>query len=591
MENDAGEQIHEEKKTAGGLLMIKRFLHYYKPYIGLFLLDMGAAILYSLLSIIFPTLTRELLKTYIPDKNFQAMIITFTAMLGIYVANSFLDYIRLRWGHIMGVNIETDMRTDLFSHVQKLSMTYFDTSKTGHIMSRMTNDLFQIAEVAHHGPEDFIISLLTIICAYAVMFSYSVPLSLISLAGMPLMLIWGLTMGKRMKLKNRATRAVVAEVNSTVENSIQGIREVKSFTSEDFQSSKFGHSNDELKFRKSSQYRTMADYHSIMQLLRNLYYFNTIVGGAILMYKDIIQGYDLVTFLLFVSVVLAPIDRMIQFVDQLQQGMASFERFQEVMDIQPAISDAPGAKNLVVANGDIQYKDVSFRYNDKDGEVVGSITMNIKGGSKIGIAGESGAGKTTIVSLLPRFYEITGGVITIDGQDITQVTQESLRRSIGIVQQNVFLFDDTIRENLRYGKSDSTDEEIWAALKAADLDEFVRSLPDGLETQVGERGTRLSGGQRQRLSIARVFLKNPPILIFDEATSSLDSESESQIQEAFARLSKGRTSLVIAHRLTTIMDADQIFVLQKGRIIEQGTHRELLSIDGQYAKLCSKQEF
>lgn len=261
------------------------------------------------------------------------------------------------------------------------------------------------------------------------------------------------------------------------------------------------------------------------------------------------------------------------------------------MDIQPSISDAPGAKELVVANGDIQYKDVSFRYNDKDGEVVGNITMNIKGGSKIGIAGESGAGKTTIVSLLPRFYEITGGVITIDGQDITQVTQESLRRSIGIVQQNVFLFDDTIRENLRYGKSDATEDEIRAALKAADLDEFIRSLPDGLETQVGERGTRLSGGQRQRLSIARVFLKNPPILIFDEATSSLDSESESQIQEAFARLSKGRTSLVIAHRLTTIMDADQIFVLRKGRIIEQGTHRELLSIGGQYAKLCSKQEF
>ncbi|MDD2231352.1 MAG: ABC transporter ATP-binding protein [Sphaerochaetaceae bacterium] len=570
--------------------MIKKFIHYYKPYKGLFALDMGAATIYSLLSILFPMLTRELLKTYIPEMNFKAMAITFAMMLAIYLTSFLMDYIRFRWGHVMGTMMETDMRSDLFSHLQKLSVTYFDTSKTGHIMSRMTNDLFQMAETAHHGPEDLILSVLTIVGAYAVMFSYSVPLSLISLIVMPPMLLWGIFMGRKMKSKNKDTRAMVAEVNATVENSIQGIREVKSFTSEPFQSEKFEQSNSRLKDKKSDQYKTMASYHSVVALLRNLYYFTTVVGGAILIYKNMIEAYDLVTFLLFVSVVLTPIDRMIQFVDQLQQGMASFERFEEIMEIQPSIKDAPDAVELDVTSGDIRYSEVSFGYSDKDGEVVGNVSMDIKGGSKVGIAGESGAGKTTIVSLLPRFYEIKSGKITIDGQDITSVTQRSLRQNIGIVQQNVFLFDDTIRENLRYGKSDASDSEIWDALEAADLAAFVRSLPDGLDTEVGERGTRLSGGQCQRISIARVFLKNPPILIFDEATSSLDSESEQQIQEAFNRLAKGRTSLVIAHRLTTIMDADQIFVMKKGRVVEQGTHKQLLSSNGQYAKLCRMQE-
>lgn len=570
--------------------MIRQFIRYYKPYKGLFLLDMGAALVYSALSILFPMLTRELLRTYIPNKDFASMTTVFLLMLAVYAANFFLNYIRLRWGHIMGTKMETDMRTDLFLHLQKLSMTYFDKSKTGHIMSRMTNDLSQISETAHHGPENLILSILTLVGAYAVMFGYNVQLSLISLSVMPLMLVWGIVMGSRMKAKNKATRAVIAEVNATVENSIQGIREVKSFTGEDFQSSKFEMSNSRLENKKSDQYKTMATYHSVVQLLRNLYYFTTVAGGALLLSKGIIEAYDLVTFLLFVTVVLTPIDQMIQFIDQMQQGMASFERFTEIMAIQPSIEDAPGAKELRVANGEIVYDDVSFSYDADGDQVAGQISMRIKGGSKIGIVGESGAGKTTIVSLLPRFYEIGSGRITVDGQDITSVTQASLRRAIGIVQQNVFLFDDTIRENLRYGKPDATDDEIWEALDAADLGDFVRSLPEGLDTEVGERGTRLSGGQCQRVSIARVFLKNPPILIFDEATSSLDSESEAQIEKAFARLSEGRTSLVIAHRLSTIRDADEIYVLKEGRIVEKGTHQELLTLGGQYAKLCRKQE-
>lgn len=568
---------------------LKSFLKYYKPYKGLFALDMCAALVYSILSIIFPILTRELLKTYIPNQDFRSMIMIFVCMLAIYMINCGLDFIRLKWGHYMGVYMEADMRSDLFSHLQKLSIKYFDTSKTGQLMSRMTNDLFSITEMSHHGPEDLIISVVTIICAYIVMFSYSVPLSLISLIGMPLMLFWGLYQGRRMKTKVKAVRAKVGEVNSTVENSLMGIREVKSFTSEVLQTNKFEQSNKSLVTNKREQYRVFANYHSIVSFLRNIYYFNTVVGGAILIYKGVVQAYDLVTFLLFVSVVLTPIDRMIQFIDQLQQGMASFERFTEILAIDPSIKDAPKAKELKVSTGNIKYDNVNFSYSNKDGQVLGKINIDIKGGAKIGIVGESGAGKTTAVSLLPRFYEADSGNILIDGQNIKEVTQQSLRKNIGIVQQNVFLFDDTIRENLRYGKMDATDEQMWEALEAADLADFVHSLPDGLSTEVGERGTRLSGGQKQRLSIARVFLKDPAILIFDEATSSLDSESETQIQEAFTKLSKGRTSLVIAHRLSTIADADEILVFSKGSIVEKGTHNQLLSLNGVYAKLCKRQ--
>lgn len=571
--------------------MLRRFVSYYRPYRGLFTLDMSAAVLSAVLSVIFPALTRQLLKTYIPDRNWEAMFIVFCLMLAIYLVQMGTNYVRIRWGHILGVKMENDMRAELFDHLQSLSFGYFDKIKTGHMMSRITNDLFQITEIAHHGPEDLLISLLTIVGAYAVMFTYSVPLSLVSMLPLPFMLFYGIHFGLKMKAKFREVRRTVADVNSTVENSLQGIREVKSFTREQFQNDKFGQVNDILKNSKEEQYKVMASYHAVLGFFRDFYYFTTVVGGAILIYFGIVEVYDLVTFILYVGIVLPPLDRLIQFTEQLQQGIASFERFIEVLDVQPDITDEPDAKDLVVTEGAIRYDHVKFSYDDASGQVLGNLSLDIPGGSNVALVGESGAGKSTIASLLPRFYQPTSGSILIDGHDIAKVTQSSLRRQIGFVQQNVFLFDASIRENLRYGKTDATDGEMWAALDAANLGSFVRNLPDGLDTQVGERGTRLSGGQKQRLSIARVFLKNPAILIFDEATSSLDTESETQIQEAFDRLSQGRTAVIIAHRLTTVKDADRIFVIDKGVLAEAGTHGQLLAKGGVYAHLYHNQDF
>jgi len=564
---------------------LKRFFSYYKPYKGLFILDMVAATSSSLLAIFFPALTRELLKTWIPEGMWREIVTCFVIMFCVYVIQSSLSYIRMKWGHFLGVYVENDMRRDMFNHLQKMSFEYFDSTKTGHLMSRITGDLFQIAEVAHHCPEDCLISVATIVGAYIVMFSYSTPMALISIIPMPILIVWGIVLGGRRKEMARNVRRHVADVNANVENAIQGIREVKSFTSEDFQSSRFDDSNEDLKQSRRRDYSTMAIYGTGMNFLRNMYYFTTVVGGSILIYKGKIQSYDLVAFLLYVSVVLEPIDRLINFVEQFTQGTAAFERFTEIMDIQPSINDKPNAIDLTVSSGNIKYENVRFSYDSKEGEVIGNLSFEVPGGTSVAIVGESGAGKTTTVSLLPRFYEIDSGSITIDGQDVRDVTQASLRHNIGFVQQDVFLFDADIRENLRYGKPNATDAEMLEALEAANLGEFVRSLPNGLSTKVGEHGTRLSGGQKQRLSIARVFLKNPPILIFDEATSSLDNESEKLIQDAFAKLSHGRTSIVIAHRLTTVKDADKIIVLDKGHVIESGTHEELLSANGHYAHL------
>ncbi|MGI6438634.1 MAG: ABC transporter ATP-binding protein [Sphaerochaeta sp.] len=571
--------------------MLKRFVSYYRPYKGLFLLDLGMAVLSSILAILFPALTRHLLSVEIPAGNLRAMVVIFVLMIAIYLIQTVSQYIRITWGHILGVKMETDMRNELFAHLQRLSFGYFDRTKTGHMMSRITNDLFIIAEVAHHGPEDFLISLATIVGSYVLMFIYSPPLALISLIPFPFMVFYGSYFGHKMRVTFRRVRSTVADVNSNVENSLMGIREVKSFGRETFQTEKFQEVNNILKESKMQQYKVMGSYHALMGLFSNLYYFFTVVGGAILIMRGTIEYYDLITFILYVGIVLPPIDRLINFTEQLQQGMASFERFVQIMDEHPAIQDAKDAKELTVKDGTIVYENVSFTYENTDTAVLSDVNMTISGGETVAIVGESGAGKSTFASLLPRFYEPQAGRILIDGTDITEVRQSSLRKEIGFVQQNVFLFDDTIRENLRYGKVDATDEQLWAALDAANLGEFVRSLPLGLETQVGERGTLLSGGQKQRVSIARVFLKNPSILIFDEATSSLDTESEELITEAFERLSEGRTAIVIAHRLSTIKNADRILVLDQGRIVESGTHQDLLQKNGQYAKLYKNQDF
>lgn len=568
--------------------IFSRFLSYYGPYKGWFFLDMAMATLSSVLSIISPLLVRKILALIGVEGALSTIVILLSAVLAFYALGSLFSYIRIKWGHYLGVWIENDMRRDLFNHLQKLSFSYFDRHKTGDIMSRISNDLFNIAEVAHHGPEDVVISLLTIIGAYLLMFIINAPMATVSIIPLPVMAIYGIVFNRKLKKRNRAIRKSISEINVTAENSIQGIREVKAFSQEGFQEKKFSSSNEKLKNSREQMYSSMAQYHAGMEFMRQLYYFITIAGGIILIMKGTMDTADLTTFILYVSVVLPPIDRLINFTEQFTQGIASFERFIEIMDTSPDITDAANAKPLEVKNGDIKYSDVSFSYTEGEKEIViDGLDLHIPGGKRVALVGESGAGKSTTVSLLARFYERSGGMITIDGQDINTVTQDSLHKSIGFVQQNIFLFDSSIRENLRYGKSDATDEELWHALEWANLADFVRSLPEGLDTQVGEHGTRLSGGQKQRLSIARVFLKNPPILVFDEATSSLDTESETLIQSAFNRLSKGRTSIIIAHRLSTVIDCDIIFVLDKGRVVEKGTHDELIAQKGLYYKLYS----
>ena len=568
--------------------LFAKFLSYYKPYKGWFFLDMAMAATSSVLSIISPALVRKVLSFIGVEGTLKYIILLMSLVFACYTLTSVCTYIRIRWGHYLGVWIENDMRSDLFNHLQKLSFSYFDRHKTGDIMSRISNDLFNIAEVAHHGPEDVVISILTIIGAYVLMFIINAPMSLISIIPLPIMAVYGIVFNKKLKNRNRAIRKSISEINVTAENSIQGIREVKSFSQERFQEKKFSSSNEKLKSSREKMYSSMAQYNAGMEFMRQLYYFITICGGVVLIALGKMGVADLTTFILYVSVVLPPIDRLINFTEQFTQGVASFERFEEIMDTSPDIVDSPSAKDLVVTKGEIDYKDVSFSYSDGEEEIViQGLNLHIPGGKKIALVGESGAGKTTTVSLLARFYERTGGSITIDGIDINTVTQESLHRAIGFVQQSIFLFDASIRENLRYGKPDAKDDELWDALEKANLAEFVRTLPDGLDTQVGEHGTRLSGGQKQRLSIARVFLKNPPILVFDEATSSLDTESETLISSAFNTLSKGRTSIIIAHRLSTVIDSDMIFVLDKGRVVENGTHQELMEKKGLYYKLYS----
>ncbi len=568
--------------------MIRKFITYYRPHRGLFLLDMLVATAASLLAIVFPYLTRNLLRSYIPDNNMHMVFWVLALMAAIYLVMLIFNYIRIRWGHILGVRMEADMRKELFRHVQKLSFTYFDNTKTGHIMSRISNDLNMIAEVAHHAPEDLIISIVVLLGAYGFMFSFSWPLALISLIPFPFMLVWGIFFGGRMRAGFRAVRREIAEINSTVENSVQGIREVKAFANEALEEEKFRRSNSSFREAKENAYAVMAGFHSVINFLRDTYYLVVVGGGVVLIMQGMIEVYDLLSFVLFIGIILPPIDRLINFNEQLQQGSAAFERFTEIMDIDPDIADRPDAVDLEYRGGDIRFDQVDFRYQGVEEKVLTGIDCTIPFGRTVALVGESGAGKSTLVSLIPRFYEPEAGSITIGGQNVAELTQSSLRESIGIVQQNVFLFDDTLKANILYGNPEASEAQMVEAARMANIYDFVMSLPAGFDTEVGERGVKLSGGQKQRVAIARVFLKDPPVLILDEATSSLDNESEALIQEAMFRLAQNRTTVIIAHRLSTVRTVDRIHVMRAGRIVEEGDHDQLLAADGYYAQLYNR---
>ena len=568
--------------------MLKRFIKFYKPHKWLFILDMSVAFLAAILSVFYPMITRSLLKNYIPNKDIHGIVLMLSLMGAIMILKMIFTYIRIRWGHIMGVRMEGDMRTDIFTHLQKLSFNYFDNVKTGHLMSRISNDLNMIAEVAHHAPEDFIISVFIIIGSFIAMFYYSVPLAAIALIPLPLLLVWGLTYGRKMKGGFRLVRKRIADINSSVENSVQGIREVKSFTNEELEMEKFEYINFSFKTAKEKMYKIMSTYFAGMTGLTDFYYLIVIAGGVYLIYMGKIDVIDLLAFTLYINFILKPIDRLIHFTEQFQQGSAAFERFIEVMDIEPDINDIKNARDLPPVKGEIEIQNLYFKYTTSENWILKDISLTIPAGKTVALVGESGAGKSTLASLIPRFYEVQKGCICVDGINILDVKQESLRKNIGLVQQNVFLFDSTIRDNILYGNPEASDEQLIDAARRANILDFVESLADGFDTLTGERGVMLSGGQKQRISIARVFLKNPPILIFDEATSSLDTESEAYIQKAMEELSQNRTTIIIAHRLSTVRKADLLYVMNNGEIVEQGSHDELMKNEGYYYNLYTK---
>lgn len=573
--------------------MLKRFLKYYKSHMPLFVLDMSVSVLGSALAVLIPFLSRRVLKkvdvqpvdVQPVDMGVVAWMLLF--ILLIIILHTLLAYIRIKWGHILGVRMEADMRNDLFGHIQKLSFNYFDNVKTGHLMSRISNDLNTIAESAHHGPEDILLSVSFVTGAFIFMFMISPPLACIALLPIPAMALWGMIYGRKMKSGFRRVRREIAEMNSSVENSVQGIREVKSYANEEEEINKFAEVNFSFRIAKEKIYGVMGSFVAGMLFFREAYFLVVIAGGAYLINSGSMDTADLAAFILYVYMILNPIQRLVNFMENFQLAAASFERFVEIMDIEPDIVDAKDAYTFEPVTGEVEISGLTFKYNGSHDMILKDINMRIPASSTVGIVGESGAGKSTIAALIPRFYEADQGDITLDGHNIKGLKQRFLRSKIGIVQQNVFLFDSTIRDNIMYGRPSASEEELIDAAQKANILEFIESLPDGFETLVGERGIKLSGGQKQRISIARVFLKNPAVFIFDEATSSLDSESEAAIQKSLELLRENRTTIIIAHRLSTVKCADYLYVLKNGMIVEQGTHAELLDNRGYYHSLYS----
>lgn len=564
--------------------MLRRFYSYYIPHKKLFIIDFSSAIIVALLELAFPLAVQWFIDSLLPSENWSAIVSVSIALLLLYIISTFLQYIVNYWGHMLGINIETDMRKQLFQHVQKQSFKFFDNTKTGNIMSRITNDLMDIGELAHHGPEDLFISIMTFVGAFWIMFTVNAKLALVALFILPF-LGW-LIIVSNLKM-NRAWKKMyveIADVNSRVEDSVSGVRVVQSFTNEKFENERFSVNN--LKFRKAKLggYKVMSFSLSGIYMMTRFVTLAVLVVGAWLSYTGQLTYGELVGFVLYVNVLFKPIDKISALMELYPKGMAGFKRFTELLDMDPDVQDVKDAVEVKSLRGDIAFNEVTFGY-DQHKRVLNNINLSISAGETVAFVGPSGAGKTTICSLIPRFYDVESGEIKIDGIDIRNMTKHSLRSQIGIVQQDVFLFTGTLRENIAYGKLNATQEEIAEAAKRAHLESFIESLPFGYDTQIGERGLKLSGGQKQRIAIARMFLKNPPILILDEATSALDTETELIIQKALTELSKNRTTLVIAHRLATIRNADRIVVVTEDGIAEQGKHDELIEQGGIFANL------
>lgn len=565
--------------------MIKRFISYYKPHWKLFLLDMSCALLISVLDLIFPIATRNVINEVIPQGDVRRLFIITGALAVLYIVRYIANYIVDYYGHVVGTRMEYDMRKELFSHIQSLSFSFFDNTKTGHIMSRIVNDLRDITELAHHGPEDLFISLVMLIGSFIILLNIEWRLTLIIFAFIPVMAWFAITKRNKMEKAFRDQRVKIAKVNAQLENSISGIRVAKSFTNEEYEIEKFNVGNREFKETREEAFKSMAEFTAGIQFFSNILNLAVIGLGGYFVFMGLIKIGDLFAYLLYVTFFLQPIRRLTQFIQQFQEGMTGFERFVEVMNIKPDIVDSENAVELKDVKGRIELRNVTFSYGESEKTVLTGINYTIEAGKTVAIVGPSGGGKTTLCHLIPRFYELDDGEILIDGINIKDIKLKSLRKNIGLVQQDVFLFTGTIKENILYGNLDATDEEVIEAAKNANIHDFIMTLPDGYDTYIGEKGVKLSGGQKQRISIARVFLKNPPILILDEATSSLDNETEMAIQESLDRLAKGRTTLVIAHRLSTVKNADEIVVLTNKGIEEKGTHEELLKLGGIYAKL------
>lgn len=565
--------------------MLKRFFSYYKPHRRLFIVDFTSAVIVAIFELAFPVAVQWFIDDLLPKGDISMIVKVTILLLFIYLISTVLQYVVTYWGHKLGLNIETDMRNELFEHVQKQSFTFFDNTKTGHIMSRITNDLFEIGELAHHGPEDLFIAVMTFIGAFWIMLSINVNLALVILFIVPLLIIFMTYSNIKMGKAWQDMYEDIAGVNARIEDAVSGVRVVQSFTNEEYEIARFRKNNAIFRRSKLGAYRVMAFVTSNLYMFMRLITLVVLVYGAWLSFNGQLSYGELVAFILFVNVLFKPIEKISALLELYPKGMAGFRRFVDMLNVSPDVVDRKGAKKAQSLHGNIAFNDVTFTYEKTLAPVLTDMSFNIKSGETIAFVGPSGAGKTTICSLIPRFYDVQAGEITIDGTDVRDMTKHSLRSQIGIVQQEVFLFTGTLRENISYGNLDATNEEIELAAKQAHMEDFIAELPAGYETQVGERGLKLSGGQKQRIAIARMFLKNPAILILDEATSALDTETEAIIQEALVELSRDRTTLIIAHRLATIKNADRIMVVTKDGIKEEGSHEDLIAQGGMFAHL------